>query len=217
MTLVNRFGKYATTALVASSLVMAAEPATRRTNFLPPQDSGSAASTFNNTGCLLDARDSVVMTDADGQKVWELRGSKKANFKKFIGKRTVVVGVIDPSATAKAGATKAAKSGTVQVVTVAGLKLDKDQTGAGCEKLAGLLGASVAAGAGAAAAAGAATATSVAAAAGAATAAGIAVPAAAATVSAAAAAAVGGGIAAGAGVGAAAATGAIGGTSSPLY
>jgi hypothetical protein len=133
-----------------------------------------------------------------------LRGKKGAAFRHNIGKRTNVVGVIDTTASAKPGAVKAANGGRVQVVTVAGMKQDKDQSGAGCDNLAKTLaGTSIVAGAGAAAAAGAATAGSVAAAAGAATAAGIAVPTAAAVSTAvvvggvaAGAAAVGGGVAA---------------------
>jgi len=197
MILSNRFGMCAVALLLASSPLISA------TSQAP---SGSSPATFDKTACLLDAGDSVVMSESGGNEVYELRGKKGAPFKGHIGKRTHVVGAIDTTATPKPGAVKAAKGGTVRVVTVAGLKADSDQTGARCNELATALGVSAAAGAGAAAAAGAATASSVAAAAGAATAAGIAVPAAAAVSTAAIAGAAAAGAAA-AGLGSATAAG----------
>jgi hypothetical protein len=200
----NRFGMCGATILLAASSPLFSATAQ------PP--SGSSPATFDRTACVLDAGDSVVMTESGGSDVYELRGKKGAPFKNYIGKQTHIVGQVDTTATPKPGAVKAAKGGTVRVVTVAGMKAG----GAGaCNDLATALGVSAAAGAGAAAAAGAASAASVAAAAGAATAAGIAVPAAAAVSTAAIAGAAAAGAAA-AGVGAAAGAGAIGGgTTSP--
>jgi hypothetical protein len=206
MILTKRFGMYVTTLLVASGPLMAATA---------QAPSGSSPATFDRSACVLDAGDSVIFSEPGSNEVYELRGKKSAPFKNDIGKRTRVVGEIDTTATPTPGAVKAAKGGTVRVVTVAGLKADKDPGAAGCHDLATALGASAVAGAGAAAAAGAASAASVAAAAGAATAAGIAVPAAAAMSTAAIAGVAVAGAAA-AGVGGAAATGALGGsTTSP--
>jgi hypothetical protein len=88
-------------------------------SFLPQAApaSGAAASTYNSDGCILDTGDSVVISDPTGRQVFELRGKKGANFSGNVGKRANVVGVIDTSATPKAGALRAAKGGVVQPKT----------------------------------------------------------------------------------------------------
>jgi hypothetical protein len=143
-------------------------------NFLPQAaaPSSTAGATFNSTGCLLDAGDSVIVSDSTGNQVYDLRGKKGVNFKSNIGKNVTVAGVIDPTATPKPGAVKAAKGATVQVVSVGGIKAASG--GSDCGTLAKTLGVSAVAAAGVGVAAGAASAGTVAAAASAAGVAGVA-------------------------------------------
>lgn len=109
-------------------------------SFMP--QGAAASNAFNVTGCVVQKNGVAMLDDETGKQIFELRG---LDFSRAVGNRTHVVGAIDATATAAAGAS--------QVVTAASATVTRK---GGCDKVAKAIGGSTAAAGMAAAGAGAA-------------------------------------------------------------
>jgi hypothetical protein len=116
-------------------------------SFMP--QGAAAANAFNVTGCVVQKSGVAVLDDETGKQVFELRG---LDFSRAVGNRVHVVGTIDATATAAAGASQVVKATSATVTRKGGCDKVAKAIG-GTTTAAGLAGAGAAAG-GAAAAAG---------------------------------------------------------------
>jgi hypothetical protein len=99
-------------------------------SFLPQ---AAASNAFSDSGCVVNKLNVAVLVDQTGNQVFELRSAVSgADPSKFIGKRAVVTGTLNPSYTPVAGAT--------QVVGVSSISLAK---GGDCAAMAARIGGTV--------------------------------------------------------------------------